>query len=133
MSRGQSLVELAVCAPLVMMLALGTVATVEVVDARAGLEAATQAAADDAAGAPDPVSAERTAQARFAAVIAAYPVRSAVLRLTLGSFGRADEVAVTSSGRVDLLWPALGAVGGLTLESRVTIPLEAWRSHMPQP
>lgn len=133
MSRGQSLVELAVCAPVVMVLALGAVATVEIVDARAGLEAATQAAAADAASAPDPASAERNAQARFAAMIAAYPVRSAVLRVTLGAFDRTDEVAAASSGHVDLFWPALGAVGGLTLESKAAIPLEAWRSHVPRP
>lgn len=133
MSRGQSLVELAVCAPVVMVLALGTVATVEIVDARAGLEAATQAAAADAAGAPDPVTGERNAQARFAAVIAAYPVRSALLRVTFGGFDRTDEVAATSSGQVDLSWSVLGLPGALALESRVAIPLEAWRSHMPQP
>jgi len=132
MSRGQSLVELAACAPLVMVLALGTVATVEIVDARAGLEAATEAAAADAAGAPDPVSAERTAQARFAAVIAAYPLRSAVLRVTFRNFDRTGEVEANSSGQVDLSWSVLDLPGAMTLESRVAIPLEAWRSHVPQ-
>jgi Flp pilus assembly protein TadG len=130
-SRGQSLVELAVCAPVVIVLALGTVATVEIVDARAGLEAATQAAAADAASASDPVSGERNAQARFAAVIAAYPVRSAFLRVTFGGFDRAAEVAATSSGQVDLSWSVLDLPGALKLESRVAIPLEPWRSHSP--
>lgn len=133
MSRGQSLVELAVCAPVVLLLVLGTVATVEVVDARAGLEAATQAAAAEAASAPDPRSAERDAQARFAAVIAGYPLRSAVLRVTFGSFNRTDQVTAVSSGRVDLFWPAVGAASGLSLESRVAIPLEAWRTHAQRP
>jgi Flp pilus assembly protein TadG len=132
-SRGQSLLELAVCAPVVLVLALGTVATVEIVDARAGLEAATQAAAAEAAGAPDPVSAERNAQARFAAVIAGYPIRSALLRVTFGRFSRLDEVAADSSGQVDLLWPVVDPPGVATLESTVVIPLEPWRSRAPRP
>ncbi len=133
MSRGQSLVELAVCAPVVLALAAGTVATVEIVDARAGLEAATQAAAAEAASAPDLASAEHGAQARFAAVIAGYPIRSALLQVTLGGFGRADDVVATSSGQVDPFWSVLDLPGALTLESRVTIPIEPWRSRTPRP
>ncbi len=133
MNRGQSLLELALCAPVVMLLALGTVAAVQVVDARAGIEAATQAAAMEAAGAPDPATAERDAQARFAAVIAGYPFRSAVLHVTFGGFYRTDEVVATSSGLVDLTWPLLDSPRVLTLESRVAVPLEAWRTHTPQP
>lgn len=129
MSRGQSLVELAVCAPLLVTLALGTVAVVEIVDARAGLEAATQAAAADAAGAPDPAGAERAARERFASVIAGYPVRSAVLQITFGGFSRTDVVSAVSHGRVELSWPAPSVAGALTLESKVTIPLEPWRSR----
>jgi Flp pilus assembly protein TadG len=132
-SRGQSLLELAVCTPVVLVLALGTVATVEIVDARAGLQAATQAAAAEAAGAPDPISAGRDAQARFATVIAGYPIRSALLRVTFGRFSRADEVVADSSGRVDLLWPVVDPTGLATLESRVVVPLEPWRSRTPRP
>lgn len=132
MSRGQSLVELAICAPVVMALAAGTVATVEIVDARAGLEAATQAAAAEAASAPDPASAEHRAQARFAALIAGYPIRSALLRVTIGGFSRADEVVADSSGQVDPVWSVLDLPGALTLESRVVIPIEPWRSRAPR-
>ena len=129
MSRGQSLVELAVCAPVVILLALGSVAIVRIVDARAGLEAATQAAAAEAARAPDPVTAERAAQARFAAMITSYPVESPALHVTFSSFTRTDEVEATSSGRVQVSWSAPGVFGGLTIASSIAIPLEPWRSH----
>ncbi|HXI95084.1 MAG TPA: TadE/TadG family type IV pilus assembly protein, partial [Candidatus Acidoferrum sp.] len=76
MSRGQSLVELAVCAPLIVLLTLGTAAAVQVVDASAGLQAATQAAAAEASRAPDAATAERTALARFEVMVADYPLRS---------------------------------------------------------
>jgi Flp pilus assembly protein TadG len=133
LSRGQSLVELAVCAPLLMMLTLGTVAMVEIVDARAGLEAATQAAAADAASAPDPAGADRAARERFASVIAGYPVHSAVVQITFGGFNRTDVVSAVSYGQVELSWPAPFLGGTLTLESKVAIPLEPWRTHAKRP
>ena len=129
MSRGQSLVELAVCAPVVMLVTLGAVATVQVVDARAGLEAATQVAAAEAARAPDLASARAGGQSRFASMVAAYPLSSAHLSLALGKFSRADEVVATASGAVDISWAALIFPGRLMLESRATVPLEPWRSH----
>ena len=107
MSRGQSLVELAICAPVVLLLTLGAVATVQVVDAQAGLEAATQAAAAQAARAPGPALATSQAQARFASMIAGYPLRSAHLTIALGQFNRTDEVVATASGGVDVAWSAL--------------------------
>jgi Flp pilus assembly protein TadG len=131
MTRGQSLVELAVCAPVVMVLTLGVVATVQVVDARAGLEAATQAAAAEAARAPDPVSAQAEAQARFSSMVAGYPLRSAHLTVTIGGFSRTDLVLATASGVADLSWAALVVPTRLTLESRVIVPLESWRSRGP--
>jgi Flp pilus assembly protein TadG len=128
-SQGQSLVELAVCAPLVMMLTLGAVACVQVVDAQAGLEAATQAAAAEAARAADPASAERAAVARFESMVASYPLSSARLSITFGRFNRTDEAIATASGAVDISWAALVMPRGLTLSARATVPLESWRSH----
>jgi Flp pilus assembly protein TadG len=128
-SRGQALVELAICAPVVMLLALGAVAGVQVIDARSGLDAATQAAAAEAARAPDPSSAEDKAQARFASIVAAYPLSSAHLSLSVGKFSRADEVLAMSSGTVDVTWAGLVFPKKLTLESRCTVPIESWRSH----
>jgi Flp pilus assembly protein TadG len=131
MTRGQSLVELAVCAPVIMVLTLGAVATVQVVDARAGLQAATVAAAAEAARAPDPASAQAEAQARFSSIIAGYPLRSAHLSVTIGRFSRTDNVLATSSGVVDVSWAALVLPTRLTLESRAIVPLESWRSRRP--
>ena len=129
MSRGQSLVELAICAPAVMFLTLGAVATVQVVDARAGLEAATQAAAAEAARAPGPAVASSQAKARFTSMVAGYPLRSAHLTITLGQFNRTDQVIATASGGVGVGWAALVFPNVMTVQCRVTVPLEQWRSH----
>ena len=124
---------MAVCAPLVMLFTLGTVASVQVIDARAGLEAATQAAAAEAARAPDPASAEIAARYRFDLMVASYPLSSARVSLSLGSFSRTDEVVASATGTVDLSWATLIFPRPLTLGSRATVPLESWRSHRPSP
>jgi Flp pilus assembly protein TadG len=130
--RAQALLELALCAPVVVLLALGTVAAVQVAGARAGLEAATQAAADAAARAPDPATAVAAAQGRFSSVVAGYPVQSATLRVSVGDFDRAGHVTASSSGRVDLAWAAfLLLPGQVTIRSQVVVPLEPWRTHRP--
>jgi Flp pilus assembly protein TadG len=128
-SRGQALVELAVCAPVVMLLALGAVASVQVIDARAGLDAATKAAAAEAARAPDPASAAVAARQRFHSIVASYPLGSAQLSLSVGTFARGDVVLATASGTIDLAWAAMVVPNRLTLESHCAIPIEAWRSH----
>ncbi|GAC1506855.1 MAG: hypothetical protein NVS1B3_06780 [Candidatus Dormibacteraceae bacterium] len=129
MSTGQSLVELAVSAPVILLLTLGAVATVQVVDARAGLEAATQAAASEAARAANPGLAQTVAQVRFSAMVGSYPLRSTHLTLELGKFNRTDQVVAIASGTVDISWAALLFPSRLTFESRATVPLESWRSH----
>lgn len=133
MSAGQSLVELAVCAPVVMLLTMGVVAGVQVVDARAGLEAATQAAAAEASRAADPASAETAATARFQSMVASYPLSSARLSITFGRFNRTDEAIAIASGGVDISWAALVFPRRLTLSFRATVPIESWRSHRPSP
>jgi Flp pilus assembly protein TadG len=129
-SRGQALVELAVCAPVILLLMLGAAATVQVVDARAGLEAATQAAAAVAARAPDRATAKAAAQARFDSMVASYPLRSTELRMTFGGFNRTDTAVATSVGTVDVSWAAMVFPRRLLLESRAAVPLESWRTHM---
>ena len=131
MSRGQSLLELAVCAPLIVLLTLGTTAAVQVIDASAGLQAATQAAAAEAARAPDAASAERAASARFQAMLADYPLRSPHLSISSGGFGRTDQVIAAASGAVDISWAGLFFQRRLTLSSRAAVPVESWRSRGP--
>lgn len=131
-SRGQSLLELALCAPIVMLLALGTVATVQIADARAGLDAATQAAAGVAARAPDATSAASAAQARFASVISDYPLCGAALQLSVGDLNRAGHVTASSSAFVNVGWAALILLPShVTLQSHVVLRLEPWRTHRP--
>jgi Flp pilus assembly protein TadG len=130
-SRGQALVELAVCTPVVMLLTLGAVAGAQVIDARAGLEAATEAAAAEAARAPDPATADRAARARFQSMVAGYPLKSPSLSITSGQFGRKDEVIATASSAVDISWASLVFPGRLTLAWRAAVPLESWRTHRP--
>lgn len=131
MSRGQALVELAVCAPVVVLLTVGAVASAQVIDARAGLDAATKAAAATAARAPDPASADSAARARFQSMVAGYPLSSAHLTVSFGKFSRTDGVLATASANVDVSWAAFVISRTLMLESRCTVPLELWRSHRP--
>jgi Flp pilus assembly protein TadG len=128
-SRGQALVELAVCAPLLLLLTLGAVATVQVIDARAGLAAATQAAAAEAARAPDLASAEIAARTCFDSMVANYPLRSPSMSISIARFSRTDEVVVSATSAVDISWASLVFPSRLTLAVRAAVPLESWRSH----
>ena len=130
--RAQALLELALCAPIVILLALGTVAVVQIAGARAGLEAATEAAVNAAARAPDAATAVTVAQQRFSSVVADYPVRSATLQVSVGDFGRTGLVTASSSARIDLEWAAfLLLPSHVTLQSQVVLRLEPWRTHTP--
>ena len=128
--RGQALLELALCAPVAILLSIGTVAAVQVADGRAGLDAATQAAADAAARAPDAASAVSAAQERFSSVIAGYPVHSASLNVGVADFNRAALVTASSSAQIDLVWASFVLLPShVTLQSQVVLRLEPWRSH----
>jgi len=131
LSRGQSLVELALCAPVILLLTIGAAAAAQVVDALAGLDAATQAAAADASRAPDAAMATSGGQARFASITAGYPLASAHLSLNVGKFSRTDEVVATATATVDISWASLVFPRQLRLESHAAAPLESWRSHRP--
>ena len=130
MKRGQSLVELAVCAPVVTLLALGAVTLVHVTDARQGLEAATQAAVAAAARAPDAASAKSAARQRFMEVASRYPLREPVLRLTLGAFERGGSLIADSSASAELAWGGfLGLPDSIVLRATAETRVEAWRSR----
>ncbi|HEY1421543.1 MAG TPA: TadE/TadG family type IV pilus assembly protein [Candidatus Dormibacteraeota bacterium] len=129
-SRGQSLVELAICAPAVAMLGLGAIAVAQVADARSGLEAATQAAAATAARAPDEAAARMAAQARFSATLAAYPITDPKLELSLGSFARGGTVQARSSAFVDIAWTNLLLFPTrLQLHAQAVTQLETFRTR----
>jgi len=128
-NRGQALLELALCSPVVILLAVGVAAVVQVEDASAGLDAATHAAASVAARAPDSVTANSAAHARFAAVVLAYPLRGATLQVSFGGFSRADNVTVTSEALVDVGWARLVLPHQLEMRSRAVVRLEPWRTH----
>lgn len=130
-NRGQALVELALCAPVVVLLALGAAAVVQVEDAIAGLDAATHAAAGVAARAPDPMTANAAAQSRFAAVVAGYPLSGATLQISLGRFSRATNVTATSQAFVKVGWAALLMPQNLRVRSHAAMTLEPWRTHRP--
>ncbi|HEY8814476.1 MAG TPA: hypothetical protein VIP57_05155 [Candidatus Dormibacteraeota bacterium] len=130
LTRGQALLELALCAPVVLVLSLGTVASVEVASAHAGLEAATQAAAEAAARAPSAQAAIAAANARFREVVAGYPLRSPTLVISVGNFARSGSVTALSSASIDLAWAAVILLPGqVTLHSQVRLRLESWRSR----
>jgi Flp pilus assembly protein TadG len=126
---GQALLELALCAPVVVLLALGAAAVVQIQDAAAGLDAATKAAAEVASRSPDPRTADTTARARFADVVSAYPLRGAVLNISFGNFSRATHVTATSEAIVDVSWAGLVLPGQFTIRSQAEVRLEPWRTH----
>jgi Flp pilus assembly protein TadG len=128
-ARGQALVELALCAPVLLLLAVGVAAVVQVQDAAAGLDAATHAAAGVAARAPDPVTADLTAHARFVAVVAGYPLHGAILHISVGTFSRSTDIVATSTAVVDVGWSGLVLPYPLVLRSRAATRLESWRTH----
>jgi Flp pilus assembly protein TadG len=117
--KGQSLVELAICLPVVLALGLGAVVVVRAVDGATGLQAATEAAVRAAARSVDVSEAASAAQSRFSFVVAAYPVRSPSLELQLGDFTRGATITATASGWSDSI--------ALHAEARAVI--ELWRSR----
>jgi Flp pilus assembly protein TadG len=128
--RGQALVELALCMPVILLLGFGVVAVTEVADASAGLHAATEAAVAAAARAPDYPSARSLAQQRFLAVIAAYPVKSPALTLDDGKFARGSSITATASGFVDLGWEAMAIVPGrVDLTATISARVDPWRTR----
>jgi Flp pilus assembly protein TadG len=127
--HGQALVELALCAPVVMILAVGAAAVVQVEDAAAGLDAATHAAAIAASRAPDPATATKAAQARFAAVVTGYPLSGTTLAIDLSGFQRDGHLTVSSTAFVDVAWAALVLPHHVEVRSRAVMRIEPWRTH----
>jgi hypothetical protein len=112
-----------------LLLAIGVAAVVQVEDAAAGLDAATHAAAGVAARAPDPLTANLTARARFEAVVASYPLRGATLNISLGAFSRSADIVASSTAVVDIGWSGLVVSHPVVLRSRAVMRLESWRTH----
>ncbi len=129
-SRGQALVELAVCLPVVMLLGLGAAGVVEVSDAASGLRAATEAAVEAAARAPDQEHARTAAYQRFAAVVADYPLRSTTFVLLDPSFERGALVRGSATGDADLGWEAMSFLPAVVhLNATTTMRVEPWRTR----
>jgi len=129
-SRGQALVELALCVPFVLLLGVGATAVVEVADATSGLRAATDEAVAAAATAPDAASARAAAQSRFASVIAGYPVRSPSLRLLDGGFVRGAMLDAASTAYVDLGWAAIAVIPArIQISAAAGMRIDPWRTR----
>jgi Flp pilus assembly protein TadG len=130
LKRGQSLLEFAICLPIVLSLGLGSAAVVQVADASTGLKAATAAAASAAARAPDAATAAAYAEARFASVISDYPVRSATLELPTTDFSRGSIVTLTGTGFTDVGWSSLALMPArVQLRAQATFRVEPWRTR----
>ena len=121
--KGQALVELALCAPVVLVLALGAVTTVQVIEGETGLQAATSAALSAAVRAPDAVTAVAVAQSTFTSVISGYPVRSPRFTVMAGGFARGSLVTADSTAMVDV------AAGVIALHAHSAVRVEPWRSR----
>ena len=121
--RGQALVELALCVPVILVLALGTVTVVQVVEAESGLQAATSAALSAAVRAPDPDKAIAAARSSFASVIAGYPLSSPSISIALGAFARGSLLTADGTATVE----AAGA--HIALHVHGALRVERWRSR----
>jgi len=121
--RGQALVELALCVPVILVLALGAVTAVQVLEAESGLEAATSAALSAAVRAPDPGAAVAAARTSFASVIAGYPVTSPSISIAVGAFVRGSVLTADATATVD----AAGA--HIALRAHAALRVERWRSR----
>ena len=121
--RGQALVELALCAPVILVLALGTVTAVQVLEAESGLQAATSAALSAAVRAPDSNAAIAAARSSFASVIASYPLSSPSISIAAGDFGRGSLLTADATATVD----AAGA--HIALRAHAALRVEQWRSR----
>jgi Flp pilus assembly protein TadG len=133
--RGQALVELALCLPVLLLLALGATQLVRLAVARAGLDAATSAAVAAAAREPNAAAAVAAGRASFAGVAAGYGLGpTAVLNLDPGAFGRGARIVAT--GRADLVL-GLAGVSGLKPSWRLTATassrIEDWRTRPAAP
>jgi Flp pilus assembly protein TadG len=122
-SRGQALVELAVCMPVILLLGLGAAGVVQVADAAAGLRAATEAAVDAAVRAPSEARAVGLAQQRFRTVIGAYPIQNATLTVEPSTFARDAGFTAAAAGDVSL------GPSSIHLTARATTRVEPWRTH----
>ena len=129
-TRGQALVELAVCMPVVVLLGLGAAGVVEVADASAGLRAATEAAVATAARGTSADQASAGALQRFRAVVAAYPLQHPDLVLSGSGFGRGATISATGTADVDLGWESMSFLpASVHLTAAATMEVEPWRSR----
>ena len=121
--KGQALVELALCAPVILVLALGTVTAVQMVEAESGLRAATSAALSAAVRAPDAEAAIAAAHSSFESVIAGYPLRAPSISIAVGAFARGSLVTADASAMVD------SAGAHIALRVHDVLQVERWRSR----
>lgn len=128
--RGQALLELALCAPVMLVLALGAVAAVQIFDAESGLQAATDEAAAVAVRAPDPASARASAQQTFESVAATYPLQAANLTIGVSDFGRGASLSMASSAVVDIAGESIAFLPArIKLSAHATALIEPYRSR----
>lgn len=121
--RGQALIELALCVPVILVLALGTVTAVQVLESESGLQAATSAALSAAVRAPDASAALAAARESFASIIAGYPVRAPSISIAVDTFARGSLVTADATGTVDT------AGAHIALRVHDALRLERWRSR----
>ena len=128
--HGQSLVELAICLPVLVVLTLGGAAVARVADARSGLDAATQAALAAAARSRDEASARSAGAQEFALAIAGYPVTGSALTLTAPGFDRGTTWVGRSTAWVDISFvPIPGLPRAIRVEASGAATIETWRSR----
>ena len=129
--RAQALVELAVCLPVLLLIAFGGAQIVRLGVARAGLDAATSAAVAAAARAPTAAEAVAAGRAAFNGVAVGYHLGpTAGVNLEPSDFGRGARITATAQADLDL---GLAGISRLApawrLTSTASARVEDWRSR----
>ncbi|MFG1879327.1 TadE/TadG family type IV pilus assembly protein [Sphaerisporangium sp. NPDC049003] len=130
--RGASAVELVLLTPLLILLALLTVATGRLVAARLEVNNAAHQAARAASIARTPASAAAAARSAAEAALKGRRVTCVgrSVNVELGSFRPGGKVTVAVTCRVRLADVAMVCVpGGTALTSRFVVPIDYWRSR----
>ena len=133
--RGQSLVEMALILPLLLLLALGAAQLVRLAVTRSGLDAATAASAAAAARAPTATTAVAAGTAAFAGVAAAFGLdRATPVEISTGDFRRGGTIVASAAVEISLGFSGVPALGiRRRLQSSGSARIEDWRSRPSAP
>ena len=133
--RGSALVETALVAPLLLMMAFAIIGIGRVLQARVGVAEVAQEAATTAAMANNGAEAAQRGLSRGKDVAAGYGLTNGSFELAVdpGSFDRGGQVVAVAKYRVGLSDLPLLQWTTIPMQSRRIAPIDLYRSRWPSP